>query len=81
VGASRALRTGVVILKEAPGHLPKVPIPLLIMSVILSHHFNRLRKQVVSYLKLSDAVGVESLIRNWRHLLIIDNRSSKVNPF
>ena len=51
------------------------------MSVILSHHFNRLRKQVVSYLKLSDAVGVESLIRNWRHLLIIDNRSSKVNPF
>ena len=62
MGASRALRTGVVILKEAPGHLPKVPIPLLIMSVILSHHFNRLRKQVVSNLAVH---GFDQ----WKHRL------------
>ena len=62
MGASWALRTVVVILKETPRNLPKVPIPLFIMSVILGHEFHRLRKQVVSNLAVHG-------FYQWKHRL------------
>gem|GEM_PF-3818538 len=44
----RALSPGVVIIKETSRNIPKLPIALFIMSVILSHEFHRLRKYLVN---------------------------------